>query len=318
MSLSVIIPTFNNVNFLPELFESIEKNDFNGEYEILIGIDNCEDTLKYVYENSFSKKYQFFYFLKNNGPYIIKNTLIELSKFDKILFFDSDDIMGSDLLHEINFSLEMYDVIKPKYIDFEIIDNVKEFKNKKAQFGEGVFGIKKKLFLEMNGFEGWRVAADSDFMGRLYKKNFNILHTIPVLFNRRQHPNSLTIHPETGLSSFMRSKYFNQSKKKSILDYVNKEFVIGEYRLVDIENHVFFNSLNTNNSENELTEYQKKKLKHDSISDLFKSTPKTIDKEIKTINYKKINLQTNKQSFSHLTTALKKAKLDNIKKNFGR
>ena len=57
MSLSVIIPTFNSVDFLDELINSILKNNFNGEYEVLFGIDSCVSTLTYVkgrnYPNNF-------------------------------------------------------------------------------------------------------------------------------------------------------------------------------------------------------------------------------------------------------------------------
>ena len=93
MGLSVIIPTYRNVEFLPELIDSIVRSNFNQEYEVLIGIDSCYDTLNYIYETQFPSNFNFFFFENKKGPYIIKNTLTELSKFDKILFFDSDDIM---------------------------------------------------------------------------------------------------------------------------------------------------------------------------------------------------------------------------------
>ena len=63
MSLSVIIPTFNNVEFLSELFDSIKKSNFDGEYEVLIGIDSCKDTLKYINENEFPNNFNFFFFI---------------------------------------------------------------------------------------------------------------------------------------------------------------------------------------------------------------------------------------------------------------
>jgi len=77
-----------------------------------------------------------------------------------------------------------------------------------------VFGIKKNIFLNMNGFEPWMMAADSDFMGRLYKTKSKILHTPQVLFKRRVHPESLTNKKETGMSSPLRNHYAKISKNK--------------------------------------------------------------------------------------------------------
>jgi len=78
LSLSLIIPTYKNVNFLPELFNSIIRNDYNDEFEVLVGIDNCYETLNYVYENEFPSNFKFYFFIENNGPYLIKNTLAEI------------------------------------------------------------------------------------------------------------------------------------------------------------------------------------------------------------------------------------------------
>ena len=320
MSLSIIIPTFKNVEFLPELFDSIDKCNFTGEYEVLIGIDSCEDTLKYVYENQFPTNFRFFFFLENKGPYLIKNTLSDLSSFDKLFFFDSDDVMMPDLISEIDSKLNTYVVVKPKYMDFKDQNGIREYVGKKPTFGEGVFGIIKELLIEMNGFEGWQVAADSDFMGRLYKTNKNILHTSHILFYRRIHPNSLTIHPRTGLSSALRGNYYHMSKKKTIENIKNEEFLKSNYKVVDVEDKILLKSQNEINVEIEISDYEKKKLKHESIADIFLNKPKNIKTDVKPkiINYNHINQNTNYPISSQLSVALKKAKLENIKKNHRR
>lgn len=320
MSLSVIIPTYKNVEFLSELFSSIKNSDFDGKYEVLIGIDSCEDTVNYIYENSFPDNFSFFYFFENGGPYLIKNTLCELSQYDKILFFDSDDIMDPNLLKTIDDQLNFYHVIKPRYEDFKDINQERTYIGKKKTFGEGVFGIKKELFLRLNGFEGWKVAADSDFMGRLYKLNKNILHTKDVLFYRRVHPNSLTIHPETGLSSQFRGIFYLKSKRKGKDDIVNKVFSKSEFQKIDLNNRSSLILDIDLIREKELNEYQEKKIKHESISKIFSNehvSPVKI-KPIKTINYDQINGQSKTFVNSEMSTALKKAKLENIKKNFRR
>jgi len=317
MSLSVIIPTYKNVEFLEELFLSIENSRYEKDLEVLIGIDNCYDTINYVYNKQFPKNFKFFFFLENQGPYLIKNTLVEICQFDKILFFDSDDVILPNLFEEIDTQLNVYDLIKPKYINFEDKNNQREFKSQKNMFGEGVFGIKKNIFLSINGFEGWRVAADSDLMGRLYKMNLKILHTNHILFHRRLHQNSLTIHPETNLSSKMRAKFFFISKNKPKGSLKLSELQTSQYKIVDVENKELTKSLSDLSKENEITEYEKKKLKHESISSIFSDQVKMerINKP-KKINYNKINLNTSVIHHPNLNSALKKAKLDNLRKKF--
>jgi len=317
LSLSVIIPTFKNVEFLSELFDSIEKCNFTGEYEVLIGIDSCEDTLKYVYENQFPINFKFFFFLENKGPYLIKNTLSDISSFDKLFFFDSDDVMIPNLLSEIDNNLNKFQLIKPKYIDFEDKNGSRVFKEDKPTFGEGVFGIKKQMFLDFGGFEDWRVAADSDFMGRLYKSKITILHTNHILFHRRIHKNSLTINPTTGLASRLRSNYFQLSKNKTKNDIVIQNMKKSSYKVVDIINKNLSLSYEEINNQTEINEYEKKLAKHESISSIFSLTPKIKKNHTPTkkIDYTQVNKNTNLPISSQLSSALKKAKLENIRKN---
>lgn len=315
MSLSVVIPTFNNVDFLPELIDSIINNEYQDEFEILIGIDGCKTTLEYINNNQFPDNFKFFYFLENKGPYLIKNTLCEISKYDKILFFDSDDIMLNKTLSEIDENLDRYDVIKPKYINFEDKENGRVFDDKRNQFGEGVFGIKKDLFLGLNGFEGWKVAADSDFMGRLYKTNVKILHTPYPLFHRRVHNDSLTVHPDTGLKSKLRGYYVLKSRKKTKDHIVNETLQTSQYVTVDFngQDPSVYNL--ENNITNENCPIERKKQQYEFINTIFNPAVKVMKSSDapKTINYQQVNIQTNhRHGTTQLTNALKKAKLENL------
>ena len=300
------------MGFLPELINSIERNEYKEEYEVLVGIDSCYDTLNYIYENQFLPNFKFFFFSENKGPYVIKNTLCEVSKFEKILFFDSDDVMMSSMLSEIDSNLDLYPVIKPKYINFTDINGVRDYKKEKPQFGEGVFAIQKNLFLDMNGFEGWEVAADSDFMGRLYKTDVSILHTNSILFHRRHHENSLTVHPSTGLASRLRGQYHFLSRNKTSKNLVNEKFVRGNYSIVNFENKELLNPENIV-EDIDPTEFELKQIRHESISSIFSDQPKTSSPP-KTINYQTINLRGNHKISSQLGNALKKAKLEEIKR----
>ena len=207
--LSVIIPTFNNVEYIDECINSIMESSKKFSVEILVGIDGCQKTLNYVIQKKYLEFIRFYYFNSNNGPYDIKNTLSKIANSDKLVFFDSDDIMGDTTINEILNNLNNYDLIKLKY---QNSDNGRI--DIKPKFGEGVFAIKKSLFLNMNGFEPWFVAADSDFMARFYKNNNKIYYTKNISFIRRLHSESLTHRKDTGMSSSLRGNYFKISKNK--------------------------------------------------------------------------------------------------------
>jgi glycosyltransferase involved in cell wall biosynthesis len=319
MSLSVIIPTFDSVEFLNELILSIQNNKYDKEFEILFGIDNCEKTLEYIKTQQFPQNFFFYYFTENGGPYIIKNTLSELARYDKIFFFDSDDIMLENLLDEVDKGLDKYDCVKPKFVNFKDYKGNRNFGNDGAMYGEGVFGIKKEIFLNMNGFEGWKVAADSDFMGRIYKFNKRISLTPDVLFHRRIHNKSLTRRKDTGYASQMRGDYFRISKNKKggvVLDEMKK----GDYQALDLITNTLSQSVTQIQTEKINLERELKEKKHKLLESIFSDKPRKIteNKQPKTINYSQVNKTTNHQTSSVLNNALKKAKLENLKKNFGR
>ena len=314
MSLSVVIPTYNNTEFLVELFDSIEKNNFTFNFEILVGIDNCIKTLEFVIKNKFPNKIRFFFFNQNYGPYVIKNTLAKISQYDKLFFFDSDDIMRENALQEINDKLDQFQLVKPKYINFQETSEGRVFNFEKLAYGEGVFGISKDKFMSLNGFEAWRVAADSDFMGRLYKTNVKLIHTKEILFDRRLHPKSLTVDPETNYSSQIRTRYYLISKKKTDKDIVLEEMKTGEYQEVFYDKHLESLNSNDTNTDEVLQDLLNKEERAKKLFGLFEKLPKKMvdNTKPKTIDYQQVNFITNNQSLSKITSALKKAKLEKI------
>lgn len=246
--LSIIIPTYNSNDYLNECLISIIKSIKNLNCEILIGIDGCKKTLDYIKNKSFDSRIRFFYFDKNVGPYIVKNSLSLESNSNFLVFFDSDDVMTETFIQDIIGKKNTHDLIKPMYLDFKgPVGNINRVLKTTNTYGEGVFGINKNIFLNMNGFEGWRCAADSDLMGRLYKNNIKLTHTKQIGFYRRIHPNSLTQHPDTNMSSKLRGNYSRISKTKKdfgplhnliterfqevSIDYANNT-IIDEFKIV--------------------------------------------------------------------------------------
>jgi hypothetical protein len=118
--------------------------------------------------------------------------------------------MTKDTIKEVIDGLKHHNTVRLRYQNYRN----RKLGNEKNSFGEGVIGINKNYFLSMNGYEPWKVAADSDFMGRLYKNNPRIYHTKNIAFYYRQHSTSLTKRPDTGMTSQLRSSYWKLRKIK--------------------------------------------------------------------------------------------------------
>ena len=208
-SLSVIVPTFNNIEYIDECLYSIIESSAGEHIEVLVGIDGCHKTLDYIKNKTYPSNVSFYFFEKNGGPYLIKNTLSTISKSNNLLFFDSDDTMLKGTIKEIIDGFSRFEIIKLRYQNY--VDNIPKGK---LGYAEGVFAISKSLLHNMNGFEPWFCAADSDFMKRLYERKNRILFASSLNFKRRVHPTSLTQRGDTGMSSRLRANYANISKNK--------------------------------------------------------------------------------------------------------
>jgi hypothetical protein len=248
---------------------------------------------------------------------VIKNTLAKLSKYDKLFFFDSDDIMRENAIQEISNKLDHFQLVKPKYINFQETSEGRIFNFEKLAYGEGVFGILKDKFMSLNGFEGWRVAADSDFMGRLYKTNVRLNHTQDILFDRRLHPKSLTVNPETNYSSQIRTRYYLISKKKTHEDIVLEELKTGEYEEVFYDKDLEIPNSDDVNTDEILQDLIRKEERSKKLLGLFEKLPKKMadNTKPKTIDYQQVNTLNNRQTLTNMTNALKKAKLKNIQRS---
>ena len=279
MGVSVIIPTFDNIEFIDETLTSIYNSGKDFEYEILIGIDGCNKSLKYLKDKSYPDNTKIFFFPTNKGPYLIKNTLSTLSKYDNLLFFDSDDIMEENMIGYCLNSLNKYQCVKPRLHNFKIVNGKMVNEVGRKNWGEGVFAIRKPIFDYHNGFEGWLVAADSDFMNRLYKNNTSVDLTQEILLLRRLHDKGLTSRPDTGLRSSLRSKYALISKSKKYFGPL-PELKIAEYQPINIAeytNNDIFKVGETNSNNEEVDDYV----------NIINDRKQIVNDVIKTINNKK-------------------------------
>lgn len=282
--LSIVIPTFNNTEYFMDCLNSVVTSISNYNCEILVGIDNCRKTYDLIKDKVFDSRVKFFFFEKNYGPYIVKNTLGLESNSEKILFFDSDDIMLKKMVYEVSVKLDFFDFVKPMYYDFHHKYNNENLPINTNKFGEGVFGIRKSIFLEMNGFEPWRCAADSEFMSRLYKNGKKFHFTKEILFLRRIHNNSLTMAYETSSSSSLRAHYFKLANNKTNFGPLMK-MEIGDFTYLEIKKNT------------ELIDYNYKFNKTNRLK-LLNELINGSSKESKSVDYSSMSGILNKESYN--------------------
>ena len=310
--ISIIVPTFNNTHYIDECINSLMESSSGLSYEILIGIDGCQKTYDHLEDKSFPENVKIFYFKENRGPYLIKNSLANIASSENILFFDSDDVMLKSSVSFLNDLSHKFEVIKFRLVNFVGDFNVNNVKGK-SMFAEGVFFIKKSLFLSMNGFEPWMCAADSDFMARLYKKKLKIHFTDEILFYRRIHSENFTKRGDTGLGSKLRSSYWKISKNKKG-DGNPNSLSLSEF--VPILNHRPIEPKVYVETEEELYENRIRQLRKETLEKINNKTPKVISKPIEkkpmVIDYEKVNKLLKNRVIPNPTPKVKKVD-DSIK-----
>ena len=133
--------------------------------------------------------------------------------------------------------------------------------------------------MKFNGFEGWRCAADSDLMGRLYKNKVKLTHTKRIGFYRRIHSDSLTQRPETNFFSTLRAKYASISKNKKYHGPLEK-LIVEPFNLI--------NNLSSEYESNDVFVTKEEKMKSIKESLNF-----DIQKETNQIDYDSVNFLNN-------------------------
>lgn len=226
---SVLVATYNNVNYIEDCLNSIQSQTYfkeNNNYEILVGIDGCEKTLNKL--KNLTNKHTNLKILnmeKNRGVYVTINTLLTISKYDKIIKFDSDDIMYPNLIEVINNEIGNNSVMMFPFTEFKDGDDLKN--SRYAPAAHGVFCFKYNVLEKLGGFKNWVCAADTDFFYRL-DKNHKVGRIGKPLFYRRLHPTSLTHDKKTNFTSELRMEYKKRLKRgvEFVVPTINKYEII--------------------------------------------------------------------------------------------
>lgn len=195
MILSIIIPTYNEEEYLPVLLESIKQQDFS-DYEIIVAdADSKDNTVKIAEEYGCIV-------VEGGMPAVGRNNGAKVAKGDYLLFLDSDLKLTEDYLAKViyEFKMERLSIaitqMKPlskKTEDKLLHDLANLFMisvEKIKPHGAGCYGIiaKRELHERCGGFnEELTFGEDTEYIERLAKKErFKVLRNAKIGVSTRR------------------------------------------------------------------------------------------------------------------------------------
>ncbi len=208
MYFSIIIPVYNRPDEIKELLDSLLQSTYKKDFEVVIVEDGSQVDCKEVVEEYSNKLTISYYFKQNSGPGDSRNYGMRRAKGDYFIIFDSDCIIPSQYLVEVEKELQS------NYVDcFGGPDNaLKSFSNiqKAINFAMTSFlttggirggsekinkfqprsfnmGISKKAFEKSNGFGNIHPGEDPDLTIRLWKLGFETrLFSSAFVYHKRR------------------------------------------------------------------------------------------------------------------------------------
>ena len=185
--LSILIPT-NNTKYIRELFNSINTQTWDGEFEVIVAVDGCEWCLYELLDMYEEFEWlNIYYCSKNMGTYKTINTLLELSDGNDKYIFGSDDIMHPDLLKtlyevEADFKQTQYWNLHGDKITLE----------KSGHHAAGSVWMNQKCIDVLGGYKPWKYSADTEFVERVKSSFLKHVQIDKPAFIYRHHSDNLT------------------------------------------------------------------------------------------------------------------------------
>ena len=189
MKYSIIVPVFNRPDEVDELLESLTHQS-EKDFEVVIVEDGsqtpCEEVCK-RYEHMMDIHY---YYKENSGPGQSRNYGAERAKGEYLLILDSDVVLPEGYLKAVSDELsrepadafggpdkahssftDTQKAISYSMTSFFTTGGIRGGKKKMDKFYPRSFnmGIRRDVYLRLNGFSNMRFGEDIDFSIRIFK-----------------------------------------------------------------------------------------------------------------------------------------------------
>lgn len=195
MKLSIIIPTFNEENYLPHLLESIKRQDFS-DYEVIVADAGSKDSTSDIAQEWGCKV------VGGGLPAVGRNRGADAARGEYLLFLDSDVILTRDYLElcldefqrrKLGIAITQIAPLSDSFLN-KITHDLANFFMKRVEnikpHGAGCYGIitTRKLHYEVEGFdEDLDFGEDTDYIERIGAiSQFKVLRSPKLLVSTRR------------------------------------------------------------------------------------------------------------------------------------
>ena len=190
---SLIIPVYNRPNEIDELLNSLVKQTYANSFEVIVVEDGSTNSSEEIIKN-YSKKINLKYFFKeNSGAGASRNYGMQRASGNYFIIFDSDCIIPSNYLVEVEAALthnytdayggadaahesftNIQKAINYSMTSFFTTGGIRGSKKAVDKFQPRSFnlGISKTAFEATKGFSKMKIGEDIDLTFRLWERNF--------------------------------------------------------------------------------------------------------------------------------------------------
>ncbi|MFD2098387.1 glycosyltransferase [Flagellimonas iocasae] len=191
--ISIVVPVYNRPEEIRELLESLERQDFNDPYEVVIVEDGSSESSEEIVRRFQDKLHISYYYKENSGPGDSRNFGMQKAKGNYYIILDSDCILPKQYLTEVDKELKREFVHcfgGPDAADASFTDVQKAINYVMTSFfttggirggqkAVGKFqprsfnmGISKEAFEKAGGFGRIHPGEDPDLTFRIWKAGF--------------------------------------------------------------------------------------------------------------------------------------------------
>ncbi|WP_282073586.1 glycosyltransferase [Polaribacter atrinae] len=193
LSFSIIIPVYNRPNEIEELLDSLTKQDFSNDFEVLIIEDGSTEKSENIVEEYKSRLNLKYIFKENSGAGASRNFGMQKASGNYFIILDSDVIVPPQYLSEVNNALEINftdafggpDAAHKSFTSLQKAINysmtsvlttggIRGKKQAVGKFQPRSFnlGLSKRAFNKTQGFSKMKNGEDIDLTFRLWENGF--------------------------------------------------------------------------------------------------------------------------------------------------
>ncbi|MBW7908951.1 MAG: glycosyltransferase family 2 protein [Kiritimatiellae bacterium] len=207
------------------------------ELEVVVAVDGCESTLvaaqRYVaaLPADAAGGVRVLHFRQHCGLFVIRNSLLMVSRGSFALFVDADDALMPGALSTLHAFAVNCAAVAPSFLIrpmSAICDaQLAPMSGKRPRLIKGAIGISKTALEALGGFAPWPCAGDRDFLRRAERADIPVFAMPEPLVLYRQHDGQLTRSVETGMKTKLRAHYWKEVERRSARGVVKERPLVG-------------------------------------------------------------------------------------------